>query len=78
MEFSTANCSATDKNRIWAQTLSETYFPLSAECHNVAEFEGTLSSWSLGILGLSRDGMRRRTVPSQDGLTLPMKKTAAC
>ena len=54
MEFSTANCSATDKNRIWSQTLSETYFPLSAECHNVSEFQGTLSSWSLGILGLSQ------------------------
>lgn len=53
MDFSTSNCSAADKNRVWAQTLSETYFPLSAECHNVSEFHGTLSSWSLGILGLS-------------------------
>jgi AraC-like DNA-binding protein len=40
---------------------------LSAECHNEAEFEGTLNSWSLGILGLSEmkcDGVlyhRRRT-----------------
>lgn len=53
MKYSTSNCSAADKNRVWAQTLSETYFPLSAECHNVSEFQGTLSSWSLGILGLS-------------------------
>ena len=67
MKFSTSNCSAADKNRVWAQTLSETYFPLSAECHNVSEFEGKLSSWSLGILGLSEmvcDGVlyhRRRS-----------------
>lgn len=53
MHFSTDNCAAEDKNAVWARTLSETYFPLSAECHNVAEFQGTLKSWSLGILGLS-------------------------
>ena len=53
MRFSTGTCSAVDKNRVWAQTLSKTYFPLSAECHNVNEFQGTLHSWSLGLLGLS-------------------------
>jgi len=53
MYFSTAQCEETNKNELWARTLSETYFPLSAECHNEAEFEGTLNSWSLGILGLS-------------------------
>lgn len=53
VHFSTASCAAGDKNRVWAQTLSKTYFPLSAECHNTAEFQGELRSWSLGILGLS-------------------------
>jgi AraC-like DNA-binding protein len=53
MYFSTAETKATDKNRIWAQTLSRTYFPLSAECHNPAEFAGALKSWSIGLLGLS-------------------------
>lgn len=42
-----------NKNQLWARTLSEAYFPLSAECNNPSEFEGTLNSWSLGILGLS-------------------------
>ena len=53
MYFSTADCAAEDKNLAWARTLSETYFPLSARCHNTAEFQGELRSWSLGILGLS-------------------------
>ena len=67
MHFSTATCSATDKNRVWAQKVSETYFPLSAECRNNSEFQGGLSSWSLGLLGLSEmacDGVhyhRRRS-----------------
>lgn len=67
MYFSTAQFDETNKNELWARTLSETYFPLSAECHNEAEFEGTLNSWSLGNLGLSEmdcDGVlyhRRRT-----------------
>ncbi len=67
MHFSTADCAAEDKNRAWARTLSKTYFPLSAECHNTSEFQGALRSWSLGILGLSDmtcDGVlyhRRRT-----------------
>ncbi|MEW9921272.1 helix-turn-helix domain-containing protein [Marimonas sp. MJW-29] len=67
MYFSTGDCAAEDKNRVWAETLSRTYFPLSAECHNTAEFRGELRSWSLGILGLSDmecDGVlyhRRRT-----------------
>lgn len=53
MRFSTSQCTTQNKNQIWAQTLSETYFPLSAECHNPAEFQGSLKSWSLGVLGLS-------------------------
>ncbi len=53
MQFTTAYCAAEDKNRIWAETLSKTYFPLSAECHNKSDFQGELRSWSLGILGLS-------------------------
>jgi len=53
MYFSTANCAETVKNRTWVRTLSETYFPLSAEFNNDSEFEGTLNSWSLGNLGLS-------------------------
>jgi AraC-like DNA-binding protein len=53
MNFSTSQCNEENKNQIWARTLSETYFPLSAECHNPSEFEGTLNSWSLGIMGLS-------------------------
>ena len=67
MYFSTAQCAAEDKNHAWAQTLSKTYFPLSAECHNTSEFQGELRSWSLGNLGLSDmvcDGVlyhRRRT-----------------
>jgi AraC-like DNA-binding protein len=67
MYFSTTQCNEKNKNQIWARTLSETYFPLSAECHNPSEFEGTLNSWSLGILGLSEmecDGVlyeRRRS-----------------
>ncbi|MCI2400941.1 helix-turn-helix domain-containing protein [Aliiroseovarius subalbicans] len=67
MHYSTAQCDEANKNEYWAQTLSEAYFPLSAECHNKSEFEGTLDSWSLGILGLSEmecDGVlyrRKRT-----------------
>ena len=67
MYFSTAQCAAEDKNQAWAQTLSKTYFPLTAECHNTSEFQGELRSWSLGNLGLSDmacDGVlyhRRRT-----------------
>jgi AraC-like DNA-binding protein len=53
MYFSTAACAEMDKNQVWAQTLSETYFPLSAEFNNDSEFEGTLKSWSLGNLGMS-------------------------
>jgi len=53
MYFSTNQSDGVDKNQIWAQTLSETYFPLSAECHDPMRFEGTLKSWSLGIIGLS-------------------------
>ena len=67
MYFSTAQCAAEDKNLAWARTLSKTYFPLSVDCHNTAEFQGELRSWSLGALGLSDmacDGVlyhRRRT-----------------
>ena len=67
MYFSTSQCREENKNQIWARTLSETYFPLSADCHNPTEFSGTLNSWSLGMLGLSEmecDGViyhRRRS-----------------
>ncbi len=53
MHFSTDHCEGVDKNKVWSRTLSETYFPLSAECHNPMAFNGSLKSWSLGILGLS-------------------------
>lgn len=53
MYFSTDQSGAKDKNRIWAETLSATYFPLDAQCHDPETFEGTLNSWSLGVLGLS-------------------------
>jgi len=53
VQFSTSTCSVMDKNRLWAETLSQAYFPLSAQCHSVSEFQGSLNSWSLGILGLS-------------------------
>ncbi len=65
MHFSTNQHEGLDKNEVWAKTLSETYFPLAAECHNASEFQGQLKSWSLGVIGLSEmecDGVlyRRR------------------
>nr|WP_309502838.1 helix-turn-helix domain-containing protein [uncultured Roseovarius sp.] len=54
MFFSTKQCDGANKNQLWARALSETYFPLSTEFANEAEFDGTLQSWSLGILGLSQ------------------------
>ena len=53
MYFSTSHCDAADKNAEWARALSETYFPLYTTYHNESRFEGTLKSWSLGVLGLS-------------------------
>lgn len=67
MYFATNQWNAGDKKRMWARTLSDTYFPLSAKYHNDTEFDGSLKSWSLGILGLSEmecDGVlyrRKRT-----------------
>jgi AraC-like DNA-binding protein len=67
MFFNTTEGAQTNKNQLWAEKLSETYFPLEAECHTPSEFQGQLKSWHLGLLGLSEmecDGVlyhRRRT-----------------
>jgi AraC-like DNA-binding protein len=53
MHFSTEKATATNKNRLWSRTVSETYFPLSVECRDPDRFEGSLKSWSLGAIGLS-------------------------
>ncbi|MBZ8119273.1 helix-turn-helix domain-containing protein [Roseovarius sp. LXJ103] len=84
MYFSTAEFTAPDKSDVWARKLSETYFSLEAECHNAAEFQGELKSWSLGVMGLSEmecDGVlyhRRREhfAKEQDAsllITIPHK-----
>ncbi|WP_034858412.1 helix-turn-helix domain-containing protein [Sinorhizobium sojae] len=38
----------------WQQAVTETYFPLDTEYRNRAEFSGSLETWSLGIVGLSK------------------------
>jgi len=53
MLVSTDNNGATDKSAMWSRTISETYFPLSVQCHDPQTFNGALKSWGLGILGLS-------------------------
>lgn len=53
MFFSTDDCEKIDKNKVWSDALSDTYFPLSAQCGNPMDFKGTLKSWALGIVGLS-------------------------
>ncbi|MBR9651362.1 helix-turn-helix domain-containing protein [Thalassovita aquimarina] len=53
MFFSTDHCEDIDKNKVWSETLSSTYFPLSAECRNPVDFKGNLKSWALGVVGLS-------------------------
>ncbi len=54
MHFSTKQYDGVDKNQMWARTLSETYFPLSTEFQDDSGFDGTLQSWTLGIMGLSQ------------------------
>ena len=53
MLVSTDHSDAVDKNKVWSQMISETYFPLSVECGNPKDFKGHLKSWGLGVLGLS-------------------------
>ena len=53
MLVSTDQSDAVDKNKVWSQMISETYFPLSVECGNPRDFKGHLKSWGLGVLGLS-------------------------
>jgi AraC-like DNA-binding protein len=63
MLFSTDRHENADKNKIWSQTVSEAYFPLSVECRNPQSFRGTLQSWALGLVGLSEmacDGVMYR------------------
>jgi AraC-like DNA-binding protein len=47
----------------WQRAVSETYFPLDIEYRNKREFTGSLETWSLGIIGVSRmtcDGLLYR------------------
>lgn len=63
MHFSTDHDDSTDRNRLWSQTVSEAYFPLSVECRNPQTFRGALQSWALGLVGLSEmecDGVMYR------------------
>ena len=53
MLVSTDHSDAVDKNKVWSEMISETYFPLSVECGNPKDFKGHLKSWGLGVLGLS-------------------------
>ncbi len=63
MRICTDRRASPDMNKLWSQTVSKAYFPLSVECRDSRVFRGALQSWALGLVGLSEmecDGVMYR------------------
>jgi AraC-like DNA-binding protein len=64
MKYVVDNIGATKRGGdAWQEAVTETYFPLDTEYRNRSEFTGSLETWSLGSIGVSRmqcDGLLYR------------------
>ncbi|WP_342642365.1 helix-turn-helix domain-containing protein [Rhodoligotrophos ferricapiens] len=61
--YSTKNADPADRKRYWNEAVSSTYFPLDLTFKNEPQFGGSLHSWTLGSLSMSRlesDGLLYR------------------
>jgi AraC-like DNA-binding protein len=52
--YDTAGLAAPDRSRHWEAAVGNTYFSLQLQFQDAARFEGSLHSWRLGALSLSR------------------------
>ena len=52
--YDTAGLAAPDRSRHWEAAVGNTYFSLQLQFQDAARFEGSLRSWRLGALSLSR------------------------
>lgn len=52
--YDTAGLAATERSRHWESAVGQTYFSLQLQFQDAARFEGSLQSWRLGGLSLSR------------------------
>ncbi|KQT52514.1 MULTISPECIES: helix-turn-helix domain-containing protein [unclassified Aureimonas] len=53
--FSTSASPPAARKQFWQQAVSETYFPLDLRFQSASDFDGTLDTWTMGSIAVSRN-----------------------